>query len=127
MSLPVGVFEYNNFIDEEDRKILLEYVNFYDKWLDKSQIDYWADKRMEFVDEIAKKILLKIENKFIKLTKKGGGQIHINCILITILEEQTIGGSSVYVMGGEGWLVEETVDEIKKLIKKSESFTIKYD
>jgi len=70
MNLPAGVFEYNNFIDEEDRKVLLEYVNFYDKWLDKSQIDYWADKRMEFVDEIAKKILLKIENKLINLLKE---------------------------------------------------------
>ena len=64
MNLPTGVFEYNNFIDEEDRKLLLEYVKFSDKWPNKNKIDFWEDKRLEIVDGVAEKILLKIRKKY---------------------------------------------------------------
>jgi len=70
MNLPAGVFEYNNFIDEEDRKLLLEYVKFSDKWPNKNKIDFWEDKRLEIVDGVAEKILLKIRKKLIDLLKE---------------------------------------------------------
>ena len=69
-----------------------------------------------------------MEIKFIELTKKfGGGLVHINPNLISFLDPNPGGYTSVHMMGGQSTTVAESVDEIKKLINKSNKYTITYD
>ena len=63
--------------------------------------------------------------KFIKLTKKfGDGEALINPLFITALESQPGGGVCVYTMGGQTWVVTESVEVVQDKIKASEKYTV---
>ena len=67
--------------------------------------------------------------KFIKLSRKhvDYSSLHIQPMLITCMEplsKNNTNKTEVHMMDGRSWAVLETVDEIEKLIKQSESFTL---
>ena len=62
-------------------------------------------------------------NKFIKLTDESGNEVHINPVFIESMSYQS-DGTWVRTMSGRVRIVKETPDEIIKLIKKSDNYTI---
>ena len=67
-----------------------------------------------------------METKFITLTTSSKFKTYINPVLIAILDPYK-NSTTISMMGGQTITVTESVDEILKMIKKTESFTIKYD
>jgi len=67
--------------------------------------------------------------KFITLTESGGLKILVNPIMITTLQEvcpssdELLINTKVYTVAGDRRHVRETIEEIQKLIKKSENTT----
>ena len=65
--------------------------------------------------------------KFITLTDGQGRRVLINPMTITTLQEEEASdlpiNTKVYTMGGDRRHVKETIEEIQKLIKKSENTT----
>ena len=63
--------------------------------------------------------------KFITLTGNGGHRVLINPIMITTLQEEEDTDlplkTKIYTMGGDRRHVKETVEEIQKLIKETET------
>jgi hypothetical protein len=66
-----------------------------------------------------------MQTKFIELNSSGTRNLkhYVNPIMICNIAEQN-GSSIVYTMGGQTIPVKESYEEIKELIKKSESFTL---
>ena len=65
-----------------------------------------------------------MQNKFIELNSTAGDlKHHINPIMICNITEYS-DSSIVYTIGGQVINVKESFQEIKDLIKKSESFTL---
>ena len=65
-----------------------------------------------------------MQNKFIELNSAAGDlKHHINPIMICNITEHS-DFSVVYTIGGQVLNVKESPQEIKDLIKKSESFTL---
>ena len=68
-------------------------------------------------------------NKFITLTKPSNGEIRIQPMLITVMEilnslNPYEAKTTIHMMGGGLWHVMENVDEIQKLIDKSNNITL---
>jgi len=62
---------------------------------------------------------------FITATRSSSNtSILINSMMVVAIQPTPANGSVIYTMGGSSWDVLESVDEIKKKIKTSESFTI---